>query len=225
MRDKGQNKSAAVMQQRHEPHDSLDFFPTPPWATRALMTHVLKPLDLWRPARLAWDPCCGQGDMARPLAEYFDSVYASDVHPYGFGELMDFLWPGSNPPHAIDWLVMNPPFRLAEQFIQVALYHASEGVAVLARTAFLEGDERWRTLFSVRPPSVIAQFVERVSIVKGQLDPEASRPTAYCWLVWAWPTDWPRFMWIPKCRADLQRPGDYPEPPNDGGGGLFSEAA
>jgi hypothetical protein len=31
-----QNRSSAVMQQRSEPHDSLDDFPTPPWATRAL---------------------------------------------------------------------------------------------------------------------------------------------------------------------------------------------
>ena len=31
-----QNRSSAVMAQRKEPPDSLDFFPTPPWATRAL---------------------------------------------------------------------------------------------------------------------------------------------------------------------------------------------
>lgn len=31
-----QNRSHAVMSQRVEAHDSLDHFPTPPWATRAL---------------------------------------------------------------------------------------------------------------------------------------------------------------------------------------------
>lgn len=31
-----QNTSTAVMQRRVEAHDSLDDFPTPPWATRAL---------------------------------------------------------------------------------------------------------------------------------------------------------------------------------------------
>ena len=31
-----QNTSHAVMSQRSEPLGSLDFFPTPPWATRAL---------------------------------------------------------------------------------------------------------------------------------------------------------------------------------------------
>ena len=38
-----QNRSSAVMQQRSEPHDSLDDFPTPPWATRALCQHLQGP--------------------------------------------------------------------------------------------------------------------------------------------------------------------------------------
>ena len=36
-----QNTSHAVMAQRHESLDSLDDFPTPPWATRALLEHVI----------------------------------------------------------------------------------------------------------------------------------------------------------------------------------------
>lgn len=31
------NRSQAVMSQRSEPHDSFDYFPTPVWATRALL--------------------------------------------------------------------------------------------------------------------------------------------------------------------------------------------
>ena len=38
---KRQNTSYAVMAQRIEAQDSLDDFPTPPWATRALIEHVL----------------------------------------------------------------------------------------------------------------------------------------------------------------------------------------
>ena len=36
-----QNTSHAVMNQRREARDSLDDFPTPPWATRALCEHVI----------------------------------------------------------------------------------------------------------------------------------------------------------------------------------------
>ena len=41
-----QNKSHAVMAQRSEAKDSLDDFPTPPWATRALLEHVLPGSEL-----------------------------------------------------------------------------------------------------------------------------------------------------------------------------------
>ena len=36
-----QNTSHAVMAQRAELKNSLDDFPTPPWATRALVQHVI----------------------------------------------------------------------------------------------------------------------------------------------------------------------------------------
>ena len=36
-----QNTSHAVMAQRSEAKDSLDDFPTPPWATRALFEHIV----------------------------------------------------------------------------------------------------------------------------------------------------------------------------------------
>lgn len=39
-----QNRSHAVMAQRIEAPDSRDDFPTPPWATRALLAHVLADL-------------------------------------------------------------------------------------------------------------------------------------------------------------------------------------
>ncbi len=67
-----QNTSSAVMQQRAEPHDSLDFFPTPPWATRALMEHVIIPqLGLLGRKELrgmtCWEPACGPGAIVRLL--------------------------------------------------------------------------------------------------------------------------------------------------------------
>ena len=53
----------------------------------------------------------------------------------------------------VDWIITNPPFRLAEQFILKALNHATEGVAMLVRTSFLESIGRYSSLFSVRPPT------------------------------------------------------------------------
>lgn len=69
-----QNTSPAVMAQRREPANSLDYFPTPPWATRALCEF----LDLAVPLapQRCWEPACGEGHMVRPLLECFRLVYS-----------------------------------------------------------------------------------------------------------------------------------------------------
>lgn len=60
-----QNRSHAVMAQRHEAADSLDFFPTPAWGTRALCEHILSRGYLLHNCS-AWEPACGLGHLARP---------------------------------------------------------------------------------------------------------------------------------------------------------------
>src|SRR3954468_11636323 len=108
-----QNTSHAVMAQRAEPLDSLDNFPTPPWATRALCEQLTRGgLDLSRMS--VWEPACGQGYMARPLADYFGRVSASDIHPYGFGDVRDFLTCDLgldlSEEQGVDAIITNPPF-------------------------------------------------------------------------------------------------------------------
>lgn len=204
-----QNTSSAVMQQRNEPHDSLDDFPTPPWATRALCEFLRHgppsmPLDL----DTCREPAANRGHMVKPLAEYFASVEASDVHDYGAGyPQQDYLF--GPIPDAVDWTISNPPFRLAEQFIDRACQSSRIGVAMIVRAAFLEGQGRFERLFSKNPPSYVLQFTERVVMHKGRLAPEGSTATAYAWLVWIdgeYPT---KLKWIAPCRKKLERPEDY----------------
>jgi len=209
-----QNRSSAVMAQRIEAHDSLDDFPTPAWGTRALCEHVLPPLVSPRfslPLLSAWEPCCGRGTMSRPLREYFGRVVASDIHDYGEGyPTHDFLMPFVPPEVGrVHFCVFNPPFRLGERFVRRALDIAEIGVAALVRTAFLESQERFR-LYREHPPAVVAQFVERVPMVKGRLERAASTATAYCWIVWRKGETDTRFKWIPPCRANLDRDSDWP---------------
>ena len=75
---------------------------------------------------------------------------------------------------------------------------------------FLESAGRYKTIFQDRPPSKFAQFVERVPMLKGRLDPRGSTATSYAWLVWekdaASP---PRLMWVPPCRRQLEQLDDY----------------
>lgn len=203
-----QNTSHAVMAQRHEAADSADDFPTPPWATRALLEHVIG-VNAAR-GSTCLEPAAGRGYMARPLGEYFQRVDAADAHQYGFAPVRDFLnYPYEALSH--DWVITNPPFRLAEEFVARAMTVARKGVAILARTVFLESVGRYDGIFSVNPPSKFAQFSERVPMVKGRVDPKASTATGYAWFVWEKEAqvDYPRLMWIPPCRRRLERDGDY----------------
>lgn len=202
-----QNRSTAVMQRRSEPHNSLDDFPTPPWATRALC-EWLNFREI--PSFVCREPAANRGHMMRPLSEYFARVDASDIHDYGAGFPVDDYLFGPDP-DTVDWTITNPPFRLAEQFIGRALRTSRLGVAVIVRSAFLEGSGRYNRLFSMTPPTDILQFTERVVMHKGKLSPKGSTATAYCWLVWRKhrPQNGTHFHWIAPCRKRLERPEDY----------------
>lgn len=203
----GQNRSSAVMQQRSEPHDSLDDFPTPPWATRALC-EFLKSQHYDLNFAFAREPAANRGHMVRPLEEYFGDVEASDIHDYGVGfEVRDYLF--GPDPDLVDWTITNPPFRLAEQFIDRALRTSRFGVAVIVRAAFLESVGRYERLFSRCPPTYVLQFSERVVMHKGRLAPEGSTATAYAWLVWDIGDKDTRLRWLAPCRKLLERGTDY----------------
>ncbi|MDG9793039.1 SAM-dependent methyltransferase [Brucella anthropi] len=204
-----QNTSHAVMAQRFEPKDSADDFPTPPWATRALIEHVIGSPENLR-SKACLEPACGRGFMSKPLSEYFGHVDSADAYHYGFAPVRDFLtYPYEAQSH--DWVITNPPFRLAEEFVERAMAVAREGVAILARTVFLESVGRYEGIFSKTPPSKFAQFSERVPMVKGRVDAKASTATGYAWFVWEKGAEiaHPRLMWVPPCRRLLEKDGDY----------------
>jgi len=201
--------STAVMAQRREPPGALDYFPTPPWATRALFQHVLPTIGIDAISSV-WEPACGEGHMAVVLAEYVgSSVTASDIFDYGYGVApVDFL----NDPHLARpaWIITNPPFSTACEFTLRALDLATEGVAMLVRAQWIEGVGRYDNLFRDRPPSLYAPFVERVPMVKGRWDPGATTATSYAWFVWGKALSGPsRVIWIPPgCRGSLTLPDD-----------------
>jgi len=222
-----QNRSSAVMQQRIEPPDSLDDFPTPPWATRAIC-EFLESLGFVLEMSDCREPCANRGHMVAPLREVFGHVMASDIFDYGYGfPVRDYLWGPDEHLDRTDWTFLNPPFRLAQEFIERALRLSRVGVVVIARSAFSEGQDRAETLFLTQPPSFELQFSERVVMLKarlvraGDVDPLAETPgtkastaTSYSAFIWlkrdAAPAD-TRKRWISPCRLRLERDGDYPK--------------
>lgn len=208
-------RNMATRAHRVSPKTSLDFYPTPPWATRALCLYVIRP----KRSMTAWEPACGEGHMAMPLAEYFGTVHATDIAARGYGGVHNFLSRSAPPvPLPVDWIVTNPPFNRAEHFILRALPMARVGVAILARLSFLESVDRWRKLFVPHPPTYVAQFTERVPMLRGRLRRKASTAACYAWFVWLKTPPGgsagsvggsPQVVWLPPCRKQLQRLKDY----------------
>jgi hypothetical protein len=208
---------SAVMNNRVEAAESLDDFPTPPWATRALIEHVL-----WSSARenlksaTCWEPACGRRIMSDVLEEYFAAVHASDIESYAtiYNRAPDFLadYRTSNALGAYHWMITNPPFNMALDFVLKALDEARQGVAILVRSNWIESLGRYEKLFRDRPPAIIAPFVERVPMIKGVWNPNASSATSYSWFVWDTEirsTKPPKVVWIPPgCRKELTRDTD-----------------
>ena len=203
----------AVSGKKYDRGDDVGDFPTPVWATRALMEKVLHNMPSKQMTCL--EPACNRGYMSKPLADYFGVVIASDKYSYGDNTILDFLTVSKEDLPPVDFVITNPPFGLAQQFIEKGLEIADKGVAVLVRTSFLEGKKRFEELYIKHPPALIAQFTERVPMIKGRLLKSSTTATSYCWLVFTkTPTaPFPTFVWIPPCRKQLERDGDYePEP-------------
>ena len=161
---------------------------------------------------LVWEPACGQGHMSEVLKEYFPTVHSSDKYDYDYGDAVgDFLVSDEViPPSPPEWIITNPPFNQAEQFITRGLEIATVGVAMIVRTTFLEGVGRYTRLFKNTPPLYVYQFVERVPMQKGKLVRDGSTATAYCWVVFKKGSTAPtRLVWIEPCRKALERDADY----------------
>lgn len=151
-----------------------DFFPTPRWATYALIDNESFKGDIWECA-------CGDGAMSAVLEETGRPVFSSDLYDRGYGESgVDFL----SPDRRANNIVTNPPYNAAEGFVRSGLAAAGQKFALLLRLAFLEGANRQRTIFSEAPPSRVWVFSERITFYPAGAERKGSGTTAYAWFVW-----------------------------------------
>ncbi len=201
-------ENLSVVARRSEPHNSLDYFPTPPWATRAFCCDILE-RRLWlEPSHVVWEPACGEGHMAAVLQEFVSTqVIASDVFPYGFGEVVDFLDPDVK--LRTDWIITNPPFNAAAEFLPLASRRSLVGVAFIVRLSWLETEERFR-LFERFRPTLVAVCSERVPMHRGRWEPAGNTATSYAWIVWRKATFLPtELTFVPPGSRDRHtRPDD-----------------
>lgn len=154
--------------------DGPDFFPTPAWATHALIENEAFTGDIWESA-------CGNGAMSRVLQTMTNKVISSDLYDRGYGDIgIDFL----TAERSVDNIITNPPYNAAEGFVQAGILGAKRKFALLLRLAFLEGANREKNIFSRCPPSRVWVFSERITFYPENAIIKGSGTTAYAWFVW-----------------------------------------
>lgn len=125
-----------------------DLYPTPPEATQAL----LNMLKLPRGTKI-WEPACGDGHMVAVLRNNGLQVEATDILT-GTDYLNSEL-----PEGGIDWIITNPPFSLAGEFIRRSYKH-NLPFAFLLKSQFWHAKKRY-DLFIQNPPTMILPLTWR----------------------------------------------------------------
>jgi hypothetical protein len=156
-----------------------DLYETPPVAIEALLRHERLPHHLW-------DPCCGPGNIVNVLRAAGHEVIASDLVDYGDPTHFyrrDFLME-RKAPDGCEGVVMNPPFKLAEEFIAHAL-DLSPLVIALLRLAFMESERR-TPILEGRGLARIHVFRRRLPMMHraGWEGRKANSGMAFCWMVY-----------------------------------------
>ena len=177
--------------------DGPDFFPTPAWATHALIDNEKFSGDIWESA-------CGNGAMSRVLETTGRRVISSDLYNRGYGEAgIDFLFAKRTASN----IITNPPYNSAEGFVGVGLKKASEKFALLLRLAFLEGANRANTIFSRSPPNRVWVFSERITFYPAGAVQKGTGTTAYAWFVWDKNSTGTELKWFkPGYKARFSKP-------------------
>src|SRR6185437_5189349 len=98
-----------------------DFFPTPAWATFALIDHEKFKADVWESA-------CGDGAMSVVLEQSGCKVRSIDLYERGYGQAgHDFLKAAKRAGN----IVTNPPYNCAEGFVASGVKLAERKFALL----------------------------------------------------------------------------------------------
>jgi hypothetical protein len=173
-----------------------DFYATPEWVTRCLLRHT----DFEGPV---WEPCCGDGAIARVVESTGRRVVASDLDDYGFGTAgVDFFAAHEFPP-GCRALVTNPPYgdggpprrttnvSLAMlRFVRHALdltAKANGQLALLVRFQWIAG-KRAAELITSGPLDTVIALTKRIQwFDRGELTTTGQHH--HCWIVFDYRRD------------------------------------
>ena len=154
-----------------------DFYETPPECTVALLDFLERRGHLDPTKDVIWEPACGAGKMAEVMRRRGYGVVCTDLNGYGYGESgIDFL----NESRHCQWIITNPPFSKATEFISHAL-ELGKPCAFLLKSQFWHARSRLK-FFRDNPPSYVLPLTWRPDFLNGA---KSGSPTMeILWTVW-----------------------------------------
>lgn len=149
-----------------------DFYPTPPDVTEALLGY----LDLPEGTTVL-EPACGEMDMAKVIKDGGYNVIATDLK-YG----QDFL---TMEIPECDWIITNPPFTLADQFIRRCA-ESGKPFALLLKSQYWHAKKRYNIFYEFRP-SAICPLTWRPDFLFKQHNKKSAPLMDVMWCIWEKP--------------------------------------
>lgn len=148
-----------------------DYYPTP-WEAIEPLIPELQPLK----HKMFWEPACGDRRLVRWLKGKGFSIRGNDLN-FGYDFLQDL--------QKHQAIITNPPFSLAQQFVEHAL-NLSSTVIMLLPLGFLASQRR-RAMFKANPIHSLYILAKRPSFTfDGKTD-----SMDYAWFVWTRSTQMP----------------------------------
>lgn len=155
-----------------------DFYPSPDCAVRSLIACEGNNIP-----NNIWEPAAGDGAIVNPLLESGRNVLATDLVDYGAGYASgrDYLLEAA--PEGIEGIITNPPYKLAQKFIDKAIEEVPYS-AWLLRINFLESVSRL-DMFRSRPPARVWVSSRRLPTMHrhGWEGPKAPSNMCFAWFI------------------------------------------
>jgi hypothetical protein len=149
----------------------------------SMVEQFLDAYQLWdgMEVREVLEPCCGEHDISKVLEKRGYSVTARDI---SMVDGYDFLLEK----HRFQFILTNPPYSLAFEFIQQCKKVAEGGFALLLPITYLQGKQRFDHVWTDTEYPLEKVFVfTRYPMLGPDPRPDGKYPTGmacYGWFVW-----------------------------------------
>lgn len=155
-------------------NDGIDFYQTPEWAIKALLTRI----DINN--KKVVEPCCGNGAIAKLIPNCVGFDIRTDDNVWGIKGKNIF----EARDKCCDIIITNPPYFCAQEIIEKSLNMAKDRVYMLLKLQFLESSSRYE-FFQNTPLKNVYVFCKRITMYPGNDEkPKNSGQIAYAWYEW-----------------------------------------